>query len=252
MSETRSAPYSALASVYDLVMAHVDYDAWAGYVHALMLHHDADPRRILELGCGTGSIGLSLLSLVDAEYTGLDASAEMIEIASRKAESLGYSANWMVADFADFAVEAPFDVVLLLYDGLNYAADVEAVAALFRCALGALVPNGLLLVDQSTPANSENNAQYFNDSGGDGDLSYVRSSEYDAETKIHRTTFEIRQGGALHTEVHEQRAYRAQEVRGSLEQAGFRVEAAYDGFSFDEADETSERIQWIARAVNAT
>lgn len=244
----RVEPYSALASVYDLVMAHVDYDEWAGYIHGLLLLHGETPRRLLELGCGTGSIGLALLALTDFEYTGLDASAEMVGIASQKAASLGYPADWIVADYTDFEVEEPFDVVLLLYDGLNYSVDAADVVRLFQCAARALRPGGLLLVDQSTHANSENNAEYFNDTGGDSTFRYIRSSSYDVKTSIHRTVFEIQKAGEVFEEVHIQRAYAAGDISAIFEGVGFRIEAAYDGFSLDEPVEGSERIQWVARA----
>ena len=49
-------PYSALAQVYDLVMAHVDYEGWADYlVHLVEMHfEDADQLEVLELGAGSG------------------------------------------------------------------------------------------------------------------------------------------------------------------------------------------------------
>lgn len=243
----RVRPYAALAGGYDLVMTHINYDEWALYIHGLLVRHGNKVRRVLELGCGTAAIGIELFNYADYVYTGLDRSVEMLEVARRKANRLGIGATWIEADYAGFTTQEPFDAVLLLYDGLNYAPNLATVSRLSARAFEAVRPGGLFVVDQSTPANSENNTMLFQEDGGDETFGYSRRSRYEAETRIHRTTFRIRAQGRTYQEEHVQYAYTAAEVGACLEGAGFEIVASYDGFTVGPAREDSERIQWVAR-----
>ena len=240
-------PYTALAAGYDTVMAHVDYDVWAAYVHILLQAHHPDPRSILELGCGTGSLALALQPRGPYQYTATDGSAEMIRIARRKAELAACPIRFGVADFTDFRVEEPADVVVLLYDGLNYLLEEDHVAALLRCAYEALRPGGVFLFDQSTPANSLNNEDFFEDAGRARNFAYTRQSRYDAAKRLHTTTFALTVGKEYFHEQHVQLAYTLGEIRTLVQQAPFAEVAAYNDFTQNAATDASERIHWILR-----
>lgn len=240
-------PYVALAAGYDVVMEHVDYETWADYVHALLQEHAPDAGRVLELGCGTGSFALALQPLGPYEYLATDGAAPMVRVAEAKADLEDAAVQFAVADFTDFRVDAPVDAVLLLYDGLNYLLEPRLVRRMMDRAFAALRPGGVFVFDQSTPANSENNEDYFGDEGEAEGFAYVRASRYDRETKLHTTTFELSVLGRTFREEHVQRAYDRHEVRRLAEAAGFVVEAAYDGFDDAPATDASERIHWVAR-----
>lgn len=245
MKET--APYSVLAAGYDVVMAHVDYAYWASYVHDLFRRHHPNLQSLLELGCGTGSLALALQPLGAYHYTATDGAAAMIQVARRKAEQAHCPVRFLVADFTDFEVEEPFDGVLLLYDGLNYLLEREHVRALLRNAYDALRPGGIFLFDQSTPANSINNADFFEDKGRADNFTYVRKSRYDPNSLLHTTTFTLTVDDRRFQEQHVQRAYALDEIRRLVQDVGFEEAAAYDDFSTNPATEDSERIHWVAR-----
>ena len=247
-SDTSTTPYDALAAGYDVVMAHVDYADWADYVLELFDAHDAAPRSILELGCGTGSLALDLQDRGSFHYVGTDKSAAMIRVAQAKAKLQGRAAGdlrFAVADFADFETDEAFDAVLLLYDGLNYLLEADEVAALFVHVASALRTGGLFVVDQSTPANSVNNAAYFEDEGGADDFAYIRRSHYDPATRLHTTDFDLTVEDATYTEQHVQRAYTRAEVEALAAASPLDIVAAYDGFTFDPATDATERIHWV-------
>jgi SAM-dependent methyltransferase len=245
-------PYSRLAEGYDFVMAHVDYAAWADYVQELLDRH-ADDRgleTLLELGCGTGELARALQPLGPYRYTGTDASAAMIAQAQQKAASGQVKARFAVADFAEAPGGAPFDAVVLLYDGLNYVLDPEGLARVFAAVHGALRPGGLFVFDQSTPANSVNNAAYFEDEGEEDGFRYVRRSHYDPATHLHTTAFELKTPEGMFEERHVERAYEIGEIR-PLVAAHFDVLACYDGFSLDPAHAGTERVHWVVRRSEA-
>src|SRR6056297_2246358 len=249
VSDPSVDPYVALAAGYDVVMAHVEYDAWAEYVLDVFDAPDVEPDSLLELGCGTGSLALEMVERLGAgvRFLATDRSAAMIRVARAKAKQVGRAVQRLrfdVADFTDFAIDEPFDAALLLYDGLNYLLDESDVAALFTRVHDALVPGGVFVVDQSTPANSLNNADYFGDEGVVDRFAYVRRSRYDAATRLHTTEFDMTIDGETYAERHVQRAYAMDEVAALIAASPLEKLGAYDGFTLDPATPESERIHW--------
>lgn len=245
--EQEVQPYTALAAGYDVVMEHVEYEAWAEYTHHIIQANYPNPTSILELGCGTGSFAFELQPLGAYQYTGTDNSAAMVHVAREKARLYGLPIQFDVADFTNFRVDRPVDVVILLYDGLNYLLEGESIKALLACVYDALKPGGLFFFDQSTPYNSINNEAFFEDEGEADGFSYVRHSSYDRSTRLHTTTFDIRVDGRTYFERHVQRAYDMSEIRALLKETPFEQVAAFDGFSMDPPTEASERIHWLVR-----
>lgn len=247
MQQQKVPPYHALAAGYDIVMAHVDYESWAEFVHRLLWKHHPGPQRILELGCGTGSFSLALQPLGDYTYAGTDRSETMIFVAREKAAMEGIPIQFETSDFVGFRTDTPVDVVLLLYDGVNYLLEENEVAALLRSAYRALDPGGLFIFDISTPANSINNAQYFNDEDEVDGFAYVRRSTYDAKTRIHKTHFDMTIDGTRFEEDHLQRAYTFEEITAIVENSPFELIDAIEEFKSKKATSQSERIHWILR-----
>ena len=247
--------YSSLAAGYDAVMAHVDYPMWAGYVQGLVRRYHPEAKSVIELGCGTGAFAVAFQPYGPPPggytYRAFDASEDMLVEARETAYQSGRPIVFGHNDFREPVAGPPADVVVLLYDGLNYLLTADEVGALMRTVCDALVPGGLAVIDQSTPANSVNHADGFDDAGETDAFDYVRTSRYDPESRLHTTTFRLRAEGEERVETHVQRAYTMAEVRPLIEAAGLRVEAAYDGFETDAADETAERVHWVLRRPRA-
>lgn len=241
------SPYTALAAGYDVVMEHVDYSLWAEYIHGLLQAHHARVRTLLELGCGTGSLAFELQPKGPYRYAATDGSAEMIAVARAKADLYGADVQFGIADFTDFRVDRPVDAVVLLYDGMNYLLEDDAVRALLRCTWAALRPGGLFVFDQSTPSNSLNNEPHFEDAGEAEGFRYVRRSRYDPASGLHTTTLDLEIGGRTFREEHVQRAYEVETVRRFILAQGFEVVAAYEDLGMRAASASSERVHWVVR-----
>ena len=256
-------PYTALAPGYDLVMRHVDYEAWAEYAADLLAEHAPEAASILELGAGTGTLAGHLQPLGPEpdgfQYVATDVSPQMTAQAGVKRAALGESAppvTLAVLDARDAgrhaaALGGPFDAVLFLYDGLNYLLDERDVRRMLDAVAEALVPGGVLVMDQSTPANSVNNEADFSDDGEgevDGEpFRFVRTSRYDRQRGLHTTRLRLTLGDETHTEEHVQRAYSKADIERLAGESPLQIVAAYDGFSADGADDQSERIHWVLR-----
>lgn len=247
-----AAPYSALAAGYDAVMAHVDYPAWAAYVQGLLRRSAPEARSVIELGCGTGALAVALQPYGPPPdgyaYRAFDGSEAMLAVARETAGAAGRPVAFARADFREPVPGPPADAVVLVYDGLNYLLEADEVSALLSHIHDALVPGGVAVIDQSTPANSLNHAEGFDDAGETGAFRYLRTSRYDPDTRLHTTTFTLTaRTGARTTETHVQRAYGVDEVRALVEASPLDVEAAYEDFTTEPATAASERVHWVLR-----
>lgn len=245
-------PYSALATGYDFVMSHVDYDAWAAYLFDLLRRHGTDVETVVELGGGTGSLARRLQPLGEYQYVLTDGSNDMLDRAREKIRRDEAPIRCIQADFTnvslgDLGLKERADAVILVYDGLNYLVDEADVRALFQSVHRLLRPGAIAIIDQSTPANSEAHHDGFVDEGTTDEFSYVRKNRYDSETGRHETIFELTVDGSRRTERHVQRAYSRREVADLLETSPLLVEAAYDEFETEPARDDSYRIHWVVR-----
>lgn len=244
------APYAALAAGYDAVMDHVDYDAWADYAVTLLQTYAPRAEALVELGCGTGELALRLVPLgpETLSYRGYDGSPEMVAVARQKAAEAGVALDFGVLRFGEPVPGPPADAVLLLYDGLNYLLDPDALVALFQSAHDALAPGGVFIVDQSTPVNSSRHAAEFEDDGETDAFAFVRHSHYDPATRLHTTRFEMTLlGGERHAETHVQRAYTLAEVALAIAKTPLDVVTVLDDFGETPATPETERAHWVLR-----
>ena len=141
--------YTAFASVYDRLMADVDYPAWAAYYRELLRLTGVVSGAVCECACGTGSLTLPLSKTY--EMTGVDSSGDMLSIAVDKARRTGADIPFVQMDMRELALHRPADGVLCTCDGLNYLPGGRATAAFFSAAHKALRPGGALVFDVSTP-----------------------------------------------------------------------------------------------------
>ncbi len=106
----------------------------------------------------------------------------------------------------------------------------------------------MFIFDQVTPLNSTNADNVFEDEGSIGETTYSRTSEYDPEHRIHRTTFEIQAPEGRFFEEHVQRIWTQGEVDAIAEGSPLVAVVAYDGFTLQPPGNSSERIHRVLRA----
>jgi len=242
----KAPPYSMLATIYDEVMAHVDYEKWTNYIVSLFEKYDKKPQSILELSCGTGNV---LLSLTSKKYNifGLDLSFEMVRIAYEKAITRNININYFQADMTCFSLKRPVDVVICLYDSINYLDDFSKWQQLFDNVYDALVEQGLFIFDICTEKNSMKYFSNYTETGSGSSFEYLRESSYDRKQKIHQNQFTIKFDGDdnRYIESHQQRIYTINEIQNFISQSHFQCLDAFNGFSFRKADEEALRVHFV-------
>ena len=105
-----------------------------------------EPKRILDLGCGTGSSTLMLKQAYpNAEVTGLDISPYMLKMAKHKGKRANLAINWQqgLAEAADFR-NAEFDLISIAF--LFHETPVEISQAVLRECQRLLQPEGQVII----------------------------------------------------------------------------------------------------------
>lgn len=242
----RYAPlYDASGQVRFALLTHA-------YLRELLARHPVAGRRALDLACGTGTLALALAD-EGWSVTGLDGSAAMLEQAAAKAGGAA-GVRFVRGDMrrADAAVPAAsFDLATCTYDSLNYMLTEGDLAACFASAARALAPGGLYVADMNTRHFLEHDwgECLVREQGG---YVQIERSAFDPAREANTmllTGFvgDDAAGYERFDEVHVERAYPPELVRGLLEAAGLRVEAQYDSFTFAPPGPHTQRIFWVAR-----
>lgn len=246
-----SVPYGQLAEIYDYVMRHVDYENWADYIESVFTRYKVTPSTILELACGTGNMA-TILSTRGYQVSGIDRSAGMVSIAQQKVQDGHITATFQQGDMVDPPIhENTFDAILCLYDSVNYLMDVEALRQMLDRVFTSLRPDGILIFDTCTELNSRRFFYNEVDQESTDHFSYIRHSEYLAQERIQVNEFQmVFNHDGKHDEYferHEQRIYPIDQIKHICKEAGFRRIDTFDGFTFKNASEKSNRVHFVMR-----
>lgn len=243
--------YTALASIYDEIMSDIDYAFWSDFIDAIIQEHHPNAESVLELGCGTGSFALLLDELGCYRITATDASASMIDRAKEKAGGIENNVKFEILDFRNITIKSRFDVVLMLFDSINYLLNRNDIISMLREVRKVLNPNGCFIFDFTTPGNSIRAEHLLNEERvTDDGFWYSRKSRYDAKQKLHFNDFEIRRVGSDAPPVREshcQRTYTLSEIQEMIKEATYGIEASYENFDLIPADQNSDRITMVIR-----
>lgn len=247
------SPYTSFAAAYDTMMANVDYVRWANYVQKLFAHYNVRPRRILDMACGTGSTTI-LLAEKGYEMSGTDRALEMLLSARDKANEKGLPIHLWQQDMRDLAVAKLYDVVLCLYDSINYITTAEEMKQVFTRVSEALVPQGMFIFDVTTEYNIVKHFDKQTFAESNADYSYIWRNLYFHKEKLCKTvlTFFLREGSDFcrYEELHIQKIYTVAEIKRFLEQTGYKLLSSFDAFTFNRWGKLSERINFTAVKEN--
>jgi SAM-dependent methyltransferase len=221
-----SAPYDALAPVYDLLTADYGHDRWLLALERLAREHGLSGRRLLDVGCGTGA---SFLALLHAGYdvTACDLSPAM---ARRAREKAGGRATVHVADVRRLPRWGAFDLVTFLDDGLNHLIEPADVVRALRRIRANLADGGLVVLDVNTFA-AYGRAPDVVAADDDRFVAWRgRLATLDEPGGVARVVIEVFErgrGGAWRrrSHSHPHRHYPLAELRGLVARAGLRVVA---------------------------
>ena len=133
--------YKDLASVYEaMYYTFIDYEEQFNFYNAIRVKYYK--KSILEMACGSGSLAQHFLK-ANIDYTGLDLSQEMIDIAKTKPLKGSYE----VGDIPSFTLANPVDSVLIAGRSMSYLIDNKDVLDTFSSISHNLQAEGILMFD---------------------------------------------------------------------------------------------------------
>lgn len=138
MKATKSFELSS--KYYDLIYQDKDYEKEVAFTEDIFKTFNK-PRKILEIGCGTGNY-TQILQRKGYELTGLDISDNMIRVAKKKC-----SCNFKVGDIADVKLNEKFDACIAMFAVISYITENSRLIKALNNIRKHLKPNGLLIFD---------------------------------------------------------------------------------------------------------
>ena len=243
----KTQPYSKLATIYDFVMKHVNYTRWHTYILEACRRYDVTPDRILEVACGTGTV-TQLLSDQGHNVTGLDLCYGML---ARAREKNGASVPLAQGNMAALPFKGRFDLIICLYDSINYLLEKEEITAFLQDAAALVRPDGLLIFDICTEFNSLHYFLDIMDTDSGDDFYFERRSRYRKKDHIQENKFKLylREGKKLmkYKEEHRQRIYQTDTIETLIDSTGKYTFESFDGFTFKAPTFNTTRIHYMLR-----
>lgn len=242
--------YQAMAKVYDQLMLHVDYDKWVDGLEYQWRKQDAMPQRVLDAGCGTGSV---LLPLAKRKYqmVGIDLSPEMLSVCQDKLFQENLSAILMEMDIRQIKLPEKTDAVVCLCDTLNYLTKEKDLEQCFKSVHRALNQGGCFIFDMHTP-------YYYHDVLADSqwveqeeDVVLIWENDFSQKPIIDiDLTFFVKQKNGLfrkYVEEHQQRCYQIELVKELVEKSGLTIKYVGSDLFGRQLDLTQdERMYFLA------
>ncbi len=179
--------YSVLAPYYDRYMQDTKPELWKDFILALYQKYANDfPVKILDMACGTASVS-SLLVKKGYEVDAFDISAKMLEFAAKKK----YSPSLYRADFDSYLPKSVYNLVISLFDSINYINNKRKLLSLFNRTAGSLKKDGLFIFDIATISNTEANFDNLVNVTEYEESIVIQRAEYDRKKQTQTVTFDI-------------------------------------------------------------
>ena len=247
-----STIYQNFAYVYDKFMNNIAYKEWSDYLIQLFHEYSIPSGRLVDLGCGTGTLTLRMAK-AGSRLTGVDNAADMLTIAADKLSGYSNEVTLIHQNMCELELDALYDGFYCICDSLNYLLSSTEIYCTFCGIKQHLKKNGIFIFDLKTP-------YFFEEILGDAtfcdhqrDCSYTWENNYFKEERINQYELTIFAREPEHSlferffETHHQRAYDLQEMIDLLFQAGLEYVTAYNAFTRQPPSPESERIYIIAR-----
>lgn len=240
--------YNKFAKVYDELMNDFDYEGWFNYIEAIFKKYEKNPKKILEMACGTGSLS-QYFAENGYKLTSFDLSDEMLAKAYDKLNRYK-NVKLLKQNMIEFKFNEKFEAIVSICDSINYILDGDDLAKTFKNVYDHLEDSGIFIFDINSYyklSSTLGNNVFIEDRE---DIFYSWENYFDEETNIcdfYLTFFlKQKQNYKRFDEHHRERAYKFEEVLEALKKAGFETRYMYDCFTFDTPREKTERINFIA------
>lgn len=241
--------YKMMAKVYDdLIYEDVNYENIAKYALSKCESYNISRDMYLDLACGTGNVGVYVGKSFKENYF-VDLSQEMLIEADKKLREHRVRGKIVCQDMCELELNRKFDLITCVLDSTNYILDEESVENYLRGVYNHLKEDGLFIFDINSYYKISQvlgNNVYTYDSE---ELFYAWENIFEDEIVEMNLNFFVKDGEKYErfTEVHEERAYREEEIESILKAIGFKILEKHKGYTEDKVTCDTERIVYIVK-----
>jgi SAM-dependent methyltransferase len=233
--------YSALADIYPHMMRSIDYKKWAKYIYQISKEVKKKNISVLELASGSGNIAVNLHKKFRS-FTSTDLSISMLRNNSE------YNIPKVCCDMTKLPFKSQFDFIFCTFDSINYLTTKDKYLSLFGNINNCLTNTGVFTFDASLENNSLKYQRYLNRKGKVNGITYQQRSFYNRQNRFHYNQFEIiLANGKKVEEIHKQKIFRFQDYFDFITNSNLYVHKCYRTFTHENADNDSERVQFILK-----
>ena len=256
--------YGDFAGVYDELMDNIPYGQWSRRLDALIRKYgvsqpernaagilDGERNRVLDLGCGTGTL-TELMYGLGYDMIGVDMSEAMLNIAMEKKAESGCEILYLNQDMRELELYSTVGTVYSVCDSLNYILEEDELLQVFSLVNNYLFPGGIFLFDFNTEYKYRELIGNTTIAENRDDCSFIWENYYDPEKGLNEydLTVFVRQEDEnfrRFSEVHIQRGYTLEQMTSLLERAGMVLLEAVDADTSGPVTPESGRIFIAAR-----
>lgn len=225
--------YEIFSRLYDSVLGDAYHPVILSEMEAALRAHGEPPgRRLLDIGCGTGTLACEMASR-GWRVTGVDLSPAMLSIARNRASQRGVEVEWVQDDMRIFRRPDGFDLAVCFYDTLNHVLTNADLMRVLRNIHDSLAEGGLLAFDVSNRIafwEVWDDPDPFERSTPEGTLN-IRTL-FDRANRVGEARVEVVRGEERDSETIRQRFFSDTEIRGLLMAESFELVEAHDFEAF--------------------
>lgn len=247
-------PYQAMAIVYDALIEDVDYERWYKHFKGKLAAYGSNPYRVLEIGSGTGNMTEQLVAS-GMHVTALEPSEAMLSILQEKMGNDMGKIRFFHGSLADFKTKERFDGVFAFLDVFNYLSPSELNSG-FEQVFGLLVPEGLFVLDVSSPYKLEHILGHQTFAENHDDFAFIWENAFDSKRQVLKFDFalfsELEDGTfERHVESHQQYAHGLGRLEKAASDAGFEILDVF-GDDHQGVDSQTQRLHlYLKKKVEA-
>ncbi len=153
----------------------------------------ANPKKILEIGCGTGNHTLNLASK-NIPITAIDIDAEMISIAIEKIQNAGFDFVKIINSPIEILEDSEFDVAIAMFNVITYIPDTKNLISFFKAVHHRINAKAIFIFDcwngiaalKDPPGNKKTEVQVGNEL-----VSCIVTSETDFWKQKTKLTYQL-------------------------------------------------------------
>jgi ubiquinone/menaquinone biosynthesis C-methylase UbiE len=247
--------YGDVAAVYDTLMEGVPHGSWLSRIEKAVRERGKTPRSALDVACGTGIATILLARRGYSPVVGVDLSTEMIRIARTKAMAAlnprEHTIHFEVQNAAtlDLGKDNKFDLVISMFDSLNYILNPDDLRSAFRHVYAQVASGGIFAFDMNSLYALSHDL--FTQTSLTGPVQHIWTAHWDREARLCRVEMEFaiedaQTGEMRHfTETHLQRAYTVPEITDWLTEAGFTAIECFGNYGTRPPGPKSDRLLFI-------